>query len=153
MVSQKSVPIPVYRIKSLDTHPTRLLYAITSATKQIFSALRTAPKCGKTFQQDIKFLSLVWVSFLPGKTKGSLLQEITMAFRILFDEVKLKQGIYEQENDRESEHNGVGWPKGTWFQKRLRQVREQQRRKLAETDFVYECALGTITIRQSNSGD
>src|SRR5215831_1811918 len=94
-----------------------------------------------------------WVSFLPGKTKASLLQEITMAFRILFDEVKLKQGIYEQENDRESEHNGVGWPKGTWFQKRLRQVREQQRRKLAETDFVYECALGTITIRQSNGGD
>ena len=76
-----------------------------------------------------------------------------MGFRILFDEVKLKQGIYEQENARELEHNGVGWPKGTWFQKRLRQVREQQRRKLAEADFVYECALGTITIRQSNGGD
>ena len=76
-----------------------------------------------------------------------------MGFRILFDEVKLKQGIYEQENARESEHNGVGWPKGTWFQKRLRQVREHQRRKLAEADFVYECALGTITIRQSNGGD
>ena len=76
-----------------------------------------------------------------------------MAFRILFDEVKLKQGIYEKENDRDSEHNGVGWPKGTWFQKRLRQVREQQRKKLVETDFVYECTLGTITIRQSNGGD
>lgn len=84
---------------------------------------------------------------------GGLLREMTMGFRILFDEVKLKQGIYQQENDRESEHNGVGWPKGTWFQKRLRQVREQQRKKLAETDFVYECALGTITIRQSNGGD
>jgi hypothetical protein len=76
-----------------------------------------------------------------------------MAFRILFDEVKLKQGIYEQENNRDLEHNGVGWPKGTWFQKRLRQVREQQRKKLVETDFVYECALGTITIRQSNGGN
>ena len=76
-----------------------------------------------------------------------------MGFRILFDEVKLKQGIYQQENNRESEHNGVGWPKGTWFQKRLRQVREQQRKKLTEADFVYECALGTITIRQSNGGD
>jgi hypothetical protein len=76
-----------------------------------------------------------------------------MGFRILFDEVKLKQGIYQQEHDRESEHNGMGWPKGTWFQKRLRQVREQQRKKLAETDFVYECPLGTITIRQSNNGD
>ena len=51
-----------------------------------------------------------------------------MGFRILFDEVKLKQGIYRQENNRESEHNGVGWPKGTWFQKRLRQVREQRER-------------------------
>jgi hypothetical protein len=83
---------------------------------------------------------------------GSL-REMMMGFRILFDEVKLKQGIYQQENNRESEHNGMGWPKGTWFQKRLRQVREQQRKKLAESDFVYECALGTITIRQSNNGD
>jgi hypothetical protein len=81
------------------------------------------------------------------------LREMTMGFRILFDEVKLKQGIYQRENDRDSEHNGVGWPKGTWFQKRLRQVRDQQRKKLAEIDFVYECALGTITIRQSNNGD
>jgi hypothetical protein len=81
------------------------------------------------------------------------LREMTMGFRILFDEVKLKQGIYQRENDRDSEHNGVGWPKGTWFQKRLRQVRNQQRKKLAEIDFVYECALGTITIRQSNNGD
>jgi hypothetical protein len=108
----------------------------------------------KTFQQGKTFLALVWVSLLLGKhpADGSL-QEITMGFRILFDEVKLKQGIYEQENDRESVPNGVGWPRGTWFQKRLRQVREQQRRKLAEADFVYECALGTITIRQSNGGD
>jgi len=94
------------------------------------------------------------ISSLIGKhPAGSSLREMTMGFRILFDEVKLKQGIYQQENDRDSEHNGVGWPKGTWFQKRLRQVREQQRKKLAETDFVYECALGTITIRQSNGGD
>ena len=73
-----------------------------------------------------------------------------MGFRILFDEDKLKQGLYQQEDDFGPEHNGVGWPKGTWFQKRLRQVREQQKRKLAEADFVYECALGTIIIRQSN---
>ncbi len=94
------------------------------------------------------------ISSLIGKhPAGSSLREMTMGFRILFDEVKLKQGIYQQENDRDSEHNGVGWPRGTWFQKRLRQVREQQRKKLAEPDFVYECALGTITIRQSNGGD
>jgi hypothetical protein len=94
------------------------------------------------------------ISSLNGKhPAGSSLREMTMGFRILFDEVKLKQGIYQQENDRDSEHNGVGWPRGTWFQKRLRQVREQQRKKLAEPDFVYECALGTITIRQSNGGD
>jgi hypothetical protein len=83
---------------------------------------------------------------------GSL-RETTMGFRILFDEIKLKQGIYQQESNGDSESNGMGWPRGTWFQKRLRQVREQQRKKLAETDFVYECALGTITIRQSNNGD
>lgn len=76
-----------------------------------------------------------------------------MAFRILFDEVKLKQGIYQRESDRDSEPNGMGWPKGTWFQKRLRQVRQQQRRKLAEADFVYECDLGKIIIRQPNGRD
>jgi hypothetical protein len=76
-----------------------------------------------------------------------------MGFRILFDEVKLKQGIYQQENDREAEPHGVGWPRGTWFQKRLRQVRKQQRKKLAESDFVYECALGTVIIRESNGRD
>jgi hypothetical protein len=76
-----------------------------------------------------------------------------MGFRILFDEVKLKQGIYQQENDREAEPHSVGWPRGTWFQKRLRQVRKQQRKKLAESDFVYECALGTVIIRQSNGRD
>jgi hypothetical protein len=76
-----------------------------------------------------------------------------MSFRILFDERKLKQGVYQNEDGLEERNNGVGWPKGTWFQKRLRQVREQQKRKLAEADFVYECALGTIVIRQSNGGD
>ena len=84
---------------------------------------------------------------------GRSLQGIMMGFRILFDEDKLKQGIYQQEDDLLSQGNGVGWPKGTWFQKRLRQVRQQQRRKLAETDFVYECALGTIIVRQSNGRD
>jgi hypothetical protein len=76
-----------------------------------------------------------------------------MRFRILFDEDKLKQGMYQQEEDWGSQKNGTGWPKGTWFQKRLRQVREQQRRKPAETDFVYECALGTIIIRQANGSE
>lgn len=76
-----------------------------------------------------------------------------MGFRILFDENKLKQGVYQQEDDFVSQGNGVGWPRGTWFQKRLRYVREQQRRKLAEADFVYECTLGTIIVRQSNGGN
>ncbi|HEY5813466.1 MAG TPA: hypothetical protein VIT23_12540 [Terrimicrobiaceae bacterium] len=76
-----------------------------------------------------------------------------MSFRILFDDAKLKQGIYQQEDGFNTEPNGVGWPQGTWFQKRLRRVREQNRRKLAEADYVYECAFGTIIIRQSNGGD
>ena len=76
-----------------------------------------------------------------------------MRFRILFDEDKLKQGVYQEEEEFASTGNGVGWPKGTWFQRRLRQVREQQRKKPTEADYVYECALGTIIIRQSNGGD
>jgi hypothetical protein len=77
---------------------------------------------------------------------------MTMTFRILFDEAKLKQGAYRDEDDFALEANGNGWPKNTWFQKRLRQVRDQQRRRLGDADSVYECALGTIIIR-SNGGD
>jgi hypothetical protein len=79
------------------------------------------------------------------------LQEIAMSFRILFDEAKLKQGLYQQDELR-ADGNGAGWPKNTWFQKRLRHVREQQRKKSGETECVYECALGTVTIR-SNGED
>jgi hypothetical protein len=74
---------------------------------------------------------------------------MTTSFRILFDEAKLKQGVYQQEDDSNADLNGVGWPRGTWFQKRLRQVREQNCRKLTEAEFVYECTLGTIIIRHS----
>jgi hypothetical protein len=75
-----------------------------------------------------------------------------MSFRILFDEAKLKQGHYQGDDELRSGSNGAGWPKHTWFQKRLRHVREQQRKKSAEAECVYECALGTVTIR-SNGED
>jgi hypothetical protein len=97
----------------------------------------------------VKFISR-WFSHQIATYSNRGLPEILMRFRILFDEDKLRQGIYQQDEDWGSEKNGTGWPRGTWFQKRLRQVRDQQRRKQAETDFVYECALGTIIIRQSN---
>ena len=71
-----------------------------------------------------------------------------MSFRILFDEAKLKQGLY-QEDELRADGNGGGWPKNTWFQKRLRHVREQQRKKTGETECVYECPLGTVTIRSN----
>jgi hypothetical protein len=77
------------------------------------------------------------------------LQEIAMSFRILFDEAKLQQGLYQGDHELRADGNGAGWPKNTWFQKRLRQVREQQRKKSGETECVYECALGTVTIRSS----
>jgi hypothetical protein len=76
-----------------------------------------------------------------------------MSLRIPFEENRLKQGPYQQQDDFLLESNGAGWPKDTWFQKRLRHVREQQRKKAAEADFVYECSFGTITVRQSNSGE
>lgn len=69
-----------------------------------------------------------------------------MSLRIVLDQNKLKQGLY-QENDLAPESNGEGWPRDTWFRKRLRYVRDQQRRKAAETEIAYECALGTIKIR------
>jgi hypothetical protein len=72
-----------------------------------------------------------------------------MSLRILFDENTIEQ---QQKDETSKENNGVGWPKDTWFQRRLRYLREQQRKKL-EGDIVYRCALGTIIIRQSNGGD
>lgn len=72
-----------------------------------------------------------------------------MSLRIVLDENKLKQGLY-QDSDLALEKNGGGWPRDTWFQKRLRFVREQQRRKAAEAEVSYECALGTIKIKPSN---
>ncbi|HEV8341713.1 MAG TPA: hypothetical protein VGR30_05020 [Candidatus Binatia bacterium] len=78
---------------------------------------------------------------------------MTMSLRIRFNENKLKQSLYQTEDDFVPEVSGAGWPKNTWFQERLRHVREQQRKKMGEPDFVYECPLGTITLRHSNGGD
>jgi hypothetical protein len=69
-----------------------------------------------------------------------------MSLRILFDESTIEQ---PQKQEIAKENNGVGWPKDTWFQKRLRYLREQQRKKL-DGDIVYKCGLGTIIVRQSN---
>jgi len=67
-----------------------------------------------------------------------------MSLRIVSERNGANHG--EERGDFMRETNGLGWPKNTWFQKRLRYVREQQRRK--EIEFVYECSLGTITFRQ-----
>ena len=69
-----------------------------------------------------------------------------MSLRILFDESTIEQ---HQKDEPAKANNGVGWPKDTWFQRRLRYLREQQRKKV-EGDIVYKCGLGTIVVRQSN---
>ena len=74
-----------------------------------------------------------------------------MSLRI-YPHDKDPQGFYQQQ-DFASESNGIGWPRGTWFQKRLRYVREQKRKRPTETEFVYECSLGTIRFRQSDVTD
>ena len=76
-----------------------------------------------------------------------------MSLRILYKDNKLKEGQYQQQEDPVPESNGSGWPKNTWFQKRLLYVREQQRKKVIETEFVYEIPLGTVTFRQPNGAD
>lgn len=72
-----------------------------------------------------------------------------MTVRILLDENEVKRGLYLEEEPA-AESSAAGWPRDTWFQKRLRFVRDQQRRKGAEADLVYEGRLGTIIVRQSN---
>ncbi|MGH7846499.1 MAG: hypothetical protein ACREQW_15200 [Candidatus Binatia bacterium] len=80
------------------------------------------------------------------RTPQVLYGKIVMSLRILFDENATEQ---QQKDEPIKQDNGAGWPKDTWFQRRLRYVREQQRKK-PEGDIVYACALGTIIIRQSN---
>jgi hypothetical protein len=75
-----------------------------------------------------------------------------MSLRIHIADKKL-QNFYRSKEDFAAQSNGMGWPKGTWFQQRLRYVREQQRKRGTETEFVYECSLGTIRFRQSNFTD
>ncbi|HWP60888.1 MAG TPA: hypothetical protein VNL14_23535 [Candidatus Acidoferrales bacterium] len=73
-----------------------------------------------------------------------------MGLRILFDESTYEQ--YQKEQSA-AKTNGNGWPTDTWFQKRLRYLREQQRKKIVEGDIIYRCALGTIIVRQANAED
>lgn len=69
----------------------------------------------------------------------------------LFEQIKLDAGPYGEESLLSTNSDG-GWPRDTWFRKRLRYVREQQGKKFAEADFVYECRLGVITLGRSNGG-
>jgi hypothetical protein len=101
-------------------------------------------------QRRARFLFLTFGLSVVKYSGDRSLQEIAMSFRILFDEAKLRQGLYQEDDELRADGNGAGWPKNTWFQKRLRQVREQQRKKSGATECVYECALGTVTIRSSD---
>ena len=76
-----------------------------------------------------------------------------MGFRILFDEVKLKQGIYQQETIASRNTMASVGQRAPGSKNVYGKSENNKRKKLAETDFVYECALGTITIRHSNGGD
>ena len=51
---------------------------------------------------------------------------MTIPLRILFEKNKVKPRLYQNQDDFALESNGSGWPKNTWFQKRLRYIREQQ---------------------------
>jgi hypothetical protein len=74
--------------------------------------------------------------------------EMAMNGKLLFEQIKVTGGLYSDDNLR-SANSGEGWPEDTWFRQRLRYVREQQGKKVAEADVVYECPLGVITLRPS----
>jgi len=46
--------------------------------------------------------------------------------RTLFEKKELKPRRHPRQDDFALESNSAAWPKDTWFQKRLRYVREQQ---------------------------
>lgn len=72
-----------------------------------------------------------------------------MTLRLLFDERQANKDLVQEENLPRNV-SSAGWSMDTWFQKRLRYVREQQKKKVAESDIVYKCALGVVTLRLSN---
>ena len=61
-----------------------------------------------------------------------------MAMRTLFEKKKLKPRPHQRQDDFALESNRAGWPKDTWFQKRLRHVREQQPDEGTGADVVSE---------------
>jgi hypothetical protein len=75
--------------------------------------------------------------------------EIAMNREPPLEQMKANGGQYSDDDLRPA-NSGGGWPKDTWFRKRLRYVREQQGKKIAEADVVYECPLGVITFRLAN---
>ncbi len=53
-----------------------------------------------------------------------------MDWRLLFEQSKANRGVYREDN---LPPEGVGgWPKETWFQNRLRYVREQKRQGISD---------------------
>jgi hypothetical protein len=58
--------------------------------------------------------------------------------RTLFEKKKLKRRPHQQHDDFALESNPAGWPKDTWFQKRLRYVRERQPDEETGSDAVSE---------------
>ncbi len=64
------------------------------------------------------------------KAGKSLHGGIAINWRLLFEQSKANGGLYREDN-LPLEGRGGGWPEGTWFQKRLRHVREQQGKGVA----------------------
>lgn len=61
------------------------------------------------------------------------------AWQLIFQQSKAKDGLY---NEDELPQQNWKWPQGTWFQKRLRYVRETQWRILQKVSpKIFESAL------------
>ena len=71
------------------------------------------------------FLCLMSGVLIVRKAGKSLHGGIVINWRLLFEQSKANGGLYREDN-LPLEGCGGGWPKRTWFQKRLRHVREQQ---------------------------
>jgi hypothetical protein len=71
-----------------------------------------------------------------------------MALKNLFERKKLKTGAYQQQDHFALQSTGTGWPKDTWFQRRLRYVRQKQVND--EVDVISECPSETTQFRRPN---
>lgn len=75
-----------------------------------------------------------------------------MTLRLLFDERQANKDLVQEENIPRNV-SSAGWSMDTWFQKRLRYVREQQKKKLQRVTLFINAPWGWLRFDYPMTGN